>query len=446
MATKLYVANLPLDCSETELHGMFSLCGPVSELDIIKNYAFVHMATNEGAQKAVADYNGRNLRGGIISVQFSKIQNVNRGNKFTVKYDRPDRIGRGGFNNRGGFYGGRGEMRGGFGFRGRGGFHGGRGGPGSFHRGKPYDRNQFSQMSPQMNLSNLQPVRQVGAEAVTVANQIQVAGSQVPANIRQVQPQQAQQQFLTQSINRVTMQTQIRMGQVPGVPTQVAAVPGNIAVVGQSPMHPTQQVLQQPMQGYPGSIQQNQPVPQQIPGSIQQQQIITPGGMMQQRPGNPQPSMQATAIPAGMAQPAPQQQALTPQQSMNSQTPSNQVQGYTVYERYVDYRNPAEAAQIQSSQYGAQVGPGTVTQVYQQVPQAASKDPYANAQMMYERHAGATSRAAVYANAYYGGNPNGAVVTPGTAVMVQPAGNMVQQVPVAAAGAVMQPVQFHFQQ
>ena len=54
MATKLYVANLPVDCTEAELHGMFSLCGPVSELDIIKNYAFVHMATNEGAQKAVS--------------------------------------------------------------------------------------------------------------------------------------------------------------------------------------------------------------------------------------------------------------------------------------------------------------------------------------------------------------------------------------------------------
>ena len=340
----------------------------------------------------MADYNGTNLRGGIISVQFSKIQNVNRGNKFTVKYDRPDRIGRGGFNNRGGFQGGRGDMRGGFGFRGRGGFHGGRGGPG-FHRGKPYDRNQFSQMSPQMNLSNLQPVRQVGAEAVTAANQIQVAGNQVPANMRQVQPQQAQQQFLTQSINRVTMQTQIRMAQVPGVPTQVAAVPGNIGVVAQSPIHPTQQVLQQPanfqqpVQGYPGSMQQNQAVPQQIPGNMQQQQIITPGGMMQQRPANPQPGMQAAGIPAGMAQHTPQQ-AITPQQSMNPQTPSNQLQGYTVYERYVDFRNPADATQVQSSQYGAQTGQGTATQVYQQVPQvsqSASKDPYANAQMMYER-------------------------------------------------------------
>ena len=62
------------------------------------------------------------------------------------------------------------------------------------------------------------------------------------------------------------------------------------------------------------------------------------------------------------------------------------------------------------------------------------------------RHAGATSRAAVYANAYYGGNPSGGVVTPGTAVMVQQSGSMVQQVPVAAAGAVKQPVQVHFQQ
>ncbi|XP_065064387.1 RNA-binding protein 14-like [Rhopilema esculentum] len=414
MATKLYVANLPPNCTESTLHGLFSAFGLVTELDIIKNYAFVHMAASEGAQKAVAEYNNMNLNGNVITVQFSKIQNVNRGNKFTVKYDRPDRLGRGvgGNFNRGGFRGGgRGGMPGDIGhgpdFRGRGGFRGGRGGGDHLHRGKPYDRNpglSHGQMGMGSNSNNLQPIRPVGSDVGVAQN------SNPPAKF--IPPQQ---QIPTQQLQRVpvlpTMQQTMHVQHMHHVPVAAVSpqVPQNhVANTNQQMLH---HAGFQPVQTF-GEMQPHaQAMAPQMHGAMQQQLVTAVG----QPVSNVQPVMHSNVQPAGIA----------PQQ------------GYTVYERYVDYRNPqtGEITGVVSSHQVPHAGQ-PVGQIYQTAAQSVNKDPYANAQMMYERQAGATSRAAVYANAYYGSSPATTMVS---------GANAVHQMQVVAPGNIMQPVQLHYQ-
>ena len=117
MGRKLYVGNLPFSAGETELQELFTTAGAVDSVKVMRDmatgrargFAFVEMATDEDAQKAIdklhnADFGGRNLT-------------VNEARP------RPERRG-GGFG--GGGYGGGGGGRDGGGYGGGGG--GGRGG------------------------------------------------------------------------------------------------------------------------------------------------------------------------------------------------------------------------------------------------------------------------------------------------------------------------------
>jgi cold-inducible RNA-binding protein len=66
MNTKLYVGNLAYTTSETDLQTMFSSHGPVTEVHMPfdresgrpRGFAFVTMATPEGAQAAILALNG----------------------------------------------------------------------------------------------------------------------------------------------------------------------------------------------------------------------------------------------------------------------------------------------------------------------------------------------------------------------------------------------------
>ncbi len=74
MQKKLYVGNLSFNAKEEEVRTLFSACGPVEEVSIItdrqtgrpKGFAFVRMADDEGARKALElndrDFMGRNLQ------------------------------------------------------------------------------------------------------------------------------------------------------------------------------------------------------------------------------------------------------------------------------------------------------------------------------------------------------------------------------------------------
>ena len=74
MARKLYVGNLPFSAGEAELQELFATAGAVDSVKVMRDmatgrargFAFVEMATDEDAQKAIdklhnAEFGGRNL-------------------------------------------------------------------------------------------------------------------------------------------------------------------------------------------------------------------------------------------------------------------------------------------------------------------------------------------------------------------------------------------------
>lgn len=120
MATRLYVGNLSFETTEEDLLNLFAQAGTVSSCDLIvdrytnksRGFAFVEMSSQEEANKAVADYNGKEFQGRNLTV-----------NEARPREERPrgDFGGGGGGGGRGDFGGGggggrgdRGERRGGF--------------------------------------------------------------------------------------------------------------------------------------------------------------------------------------------------------------------------------------------------------------------------------------------------------------------------------------------
>jgi RNA recognition motif-containing protein len=124
MATKLYVGNLSFQTSSEELQQLFAQAGTVESAAVVEDretgrsrgFGFVEMATKEEAEKAIEQFNGKDLNGRNLTV-----------NEARPREDRGGRGGGGG--GRGGFGGGRGGGGGG-----RSGGGGGRGG-GDYGRG-----------------------------------------------------------------------------------------------------------------------------------------------------------------------------------------------------------------------------------------------------------------------------------------------------------------------
>jgi RNA recognition motif-containing protein len=79
MNTKLYVANLPAETTETELKELFAPSGKVVSANIAtdrdtqaqRGFAFVEMGTEAEAQAAITAVNGKDLRGSALSVNVS---------------------------------------------------------------------------------------------------------------------------------------------------------------------------------------------------------------------------------------------------------------------------------------------------------------------------------------------------------------------------------------
>ncbi|MEJ2007071.1 MAG: RNA-binding protein [Acidobacteriota bacterium] len=103
----LFVGNLPFTATEDELRDMFSAFGEVQQVRIMtdrdtgksRGFAFVEMADDDAATKAISDLNGKELGGRAL----------------TINEARPRPEHRGGFRSEGG-YGG--KRRGGGGGRG----------------------------------------------------------------------------------------------------------------------------------------------------------------------------------------------------------------------------------------------------------------------------------------------------------------------------------------
>jgi RNA recognition motif-containing protein len=81
---KVYVANLPLQTSESELKTLFSNAGDVMSIKIVKDrqtgqpkgFAFVEMSTQWDARRAISMLNRKNFMGKDLLVKEAR---VNRG-------------------------------------------------------------------------------------------------------------------------------------------------------------------------------------------------------------------------------------------------------------------------------------------------------------------------------------------------------------------------------
>jgi cold-inducible RNA-binding protein len=103
MATKLYVGNLPFNTTENELQELFSQAGPVQEVMLMQDkftgksrgFAFVTMTSEQDAQKAIAEINGKTIEGRALTV-----------NEARPREPRPSGGGGGGYGGGGGGGGG----------------------------------------------------------------------------------------------------------------------------------------------------------------------------------------------------------------------------------------------------------------------------------------------------------------------------------------------------
>ena len=76
MGRKLYVGNLPYETGEAELQDLFAKAGAVESVKVMRDmatgrargFAFVEMATDEEAQKAITELNEYQLGGRALTV------------------------------------------------------------------------------------------------------------------------------------------------------------------------------------------------------------------------------------------------------------------------------------------------------------------------------------------------------------------------------------------
>ncbi|XP_077521799.1 uncharacterized protein LOC144132929 isoform X1 [Amblyomma americanum] len=68
---KLYVGSLPEGCDAASLEALFAKYGKVEECDIVKNYAFVHMSSEDESKMAIDALHNSEFMGGKITVEAS---------------------------------------------------------------------------------------------------------------------------------------------------------------------------------------------------------------------------------------------------------------------------------------------------------------------------------------------------------------------------------------
>ena len=89
MARRVFVGNLPFSASEEELRQLFARHGEVSSVEIVKDrftersrgFAFVEMATDEGAAAAVAALNQHQLSGRALTINLARPRTERRGDQ-----------------------------------------------------------------------------------------------------------------------------------------------------------------------------------------------------------------------------------------------------------------------------------------------------------------------------------------------------------------------------
>ncbi len=87
MGRRLYVGNLPYRTNEEELNALFSRAGAVDHVQVMKDnmtgrargFAFVEMATDDGAQKAIEQFHQYQMDGRALIVNEARPRTANGG-------------------------------------------------------------------------------------------------------------------------------------------------------------------------------------------------------------------------------------------------------------------------------------------------------------------------------------------------------------------------------
>ena len=95
MARKLYVGNLPYDTDEQALQTLFAGAGTVESVSVMRDmatgrargFAFVEMATDDEAQKAISQLNEHSLAGRNLTVNEAKPKTAGGGGGFGGGFD-----------------------------------------------------------------------------------------------------------------------------------------------------------------------------------------------------------------------------------------------------------------------------------------------------------------------------------------------------------------------
>ena len=82
MSRKLFVGNLPYETVEQELEALFGEAGQVETVSVMRDrmtgrargFAFVEMASDDDAQKAVTQFHGHQLGGRALTVNEARPQ------------------------------------------------------------------------------------------------------------------------------------------------------------------------------------------------------------------------------------------------------------------------------------------------------------------------------------------------------------------------------------
>jgi len=110
MGRKLFVGNLPFQTGEDDLQTLFAQAGPVESVTVMRDratgrargFAFVEMASEDGAKNAITQFHGHQLGGRALTVNEARPQGAR---------DDGGGYGGGGGGRGGGFGGGRGGRR-----------------------------------------------------------------------------------------------------------------------------------------------------------------------------------------------------------------------------------------------------------------------------------------------------------------------------------------------
>jgi RNA recognition motif-containing protein len=90
MGRRLYVGNLPYRATEEDLTALFSRAGAVDNVQVMKDnvtgrargFAFVEMATDEAAQKAVEEFHQYQMDGRALVVNEARPRTAGGGRSF----------------------------------------------------------------------------------------------------------------------------------------------------------------------------------------------------------------------------------------------------------------------------------------------------------------------------------------------------------------------------